>query len=136
MPATLTYPARSSGDQTTNYLRAPITYTSGATSVVKVGTLPAGCVVLRSYVIITTAFNAGTANAATIGISGAAAAYGTAATILLGTVGVIVGSPTAGSTATATAPSVDTPVILTMAQTGTAATAGAGFVVVEYCPVA
>jgi hypothetical protein len=130
------YPARNSGDQTINYLRAPISFTTGATSVVQVGTIPAGCVVLRSYVIITTAFNAGTTNAATIGTIANVAAYGTAASILLGTVGVIVGAPTASSPAAATAPSVDTAVILTMGQVGTAATAGAGFVVVEFCPMA
>jgi hypothetical protein len=130
------YPARSSGDQTTNYLRAPISFTTGATSVVQVGTIPAGCVVLRSYVIITTVFNAGTTNAATIGTIALPAAYGTAATILLGALGVIVGAPTAGSAATATAPTVDTAVILTMGQAGTAATTGAGFVVVEFAPVA
>ena len=129
------YPARSSGDQTINYLRAPISFATGATSVVQVGTVPAGCVVLRSYVVITTAFNAGTTNAATVGTIASPAAYGTAATVLLGTLGVIAGAATAASPAAATAPSVDTAVILTMAQAGTAATAGAGFVVVEFAPV-
>jgi len=126
-------PARSSGDQTINYLRAPITFGLGYTGVQPVGTLPGGSVVLRAYVVVTTAFNAGSTNTCTIGTVASAAAFGTG--IALGTAGVIT-SGTALATATTATPAADTLVNATMASTGTAATAGAGIVIVEYLPVA
>ena len=131
-----TYPARSSGDQTINYLRAPINGAAlGYTGIAQVGTLPAGCVVLRAYVVVSTAFNAGSTNTLKVGIVGSdASILSSAAT---GTAGVIATtSALATATATTTAPTVDTQVIATAVSTGTAPTAGAGFVVVEYCPVA
>lgn len=127
------YPARSSGDQTINYLRAPIDFSLGYTGVKQVGTLPAGCVVLRSYVIVTTGFNAGSTNTMKIGTVASDASFGTG--IALGTAGAITGG-SALATATTVAPTADTPVIATSVSTGTAPTAGAGVVVVEYLPVA
>jgi hypothetical protein len=126
------YPARSSGDQTVNYLRAPITSALGYTGVAQVGTIPGGAVVLRTYVIVTTAFNAGSTNTLKIGTIASDASFGTG--ILLGTPGVITGG-TALATATTIAPTVDTAVIATSVSTGTAPTTGAGVVVVEYLPV-
>jgi hypothetical protein len=128
-----TYPARSSGDQTVNYLRAPITFALGYTGVAQVGTIPAGCAVLRSYVIVTTAFNAGSTNTLKIGTVASDASFGTG--IALGTAGVITGG-SALATATTVNPTADTAVIATSVSTGTAMTAGAGIVVVEYLPVA
>jgi len=128
-----TYPARSLGYQTIGYLRAPITFALGYTGVKQVGTLPAGCVVLRSYVVVKTAFNAGSTNTLKIGTVASDASFGTG--IALGTAGVITGG-SALATATTVTPTVDTPVIATSVSTGTAMTAGAGEVVVEYLPVA
>lgn len=128
-----TYPARSSGFQTVQYLRAPITFALGYTGVKQVGTLPAGCVVLRSYVVVKTAFNAGSTNTMKIGTVASDASFGTG--IALGTIGVITGG-SALATAATTTPTVDTPVVATSVSTGTAPTAGAGEVVVEYLPVA
>lgn len=128
-----TYPARSSGDQTINYLRAPITFALGYTGVAQVGTLPAGCVVLRSYVVVTTAFNAGSTNTMKIGTIASDASFGTG--IALGTIGVITGG-TALATAATVTPTADTAVVATSVSTGAAMTAGAGVVVVEYLPVA
>jgi len=129
-----TYPARNSGDQTINYLRAPVTFAIGNTGIVQVGTLPAGCVVLRASFVVTTAFNAGTNNFLKVGIVGSDASI--LSTVTLTAVGVITAtSVLATAAATSTAPTVDTQVILTSLMTGTAATAGAGFVVVEYAPV-
>lgn len=124
-------PARSSGDQTVNYLRAPIDFTLGLTATKVVGTLPANCVVLRAYIVVTTAFNAGTTNTMSIGTAASSTAYSTA--ISLATAGLIAGSSLA--TATTLTPAVDTQVIATNVSSGTAATAGAGIVVVEYLPV-
>ena len=122
-------PARSIGYQVMSYLRAPIVFGDGVGGIVQVGTLPAGSIVLRTYVVITTAFN-GTTNTIKIGTVASDASYGTG--ISTATAGLIAG----GSLATATniCPTVDTPVIATHATT-VAATAGAGFVVVEYLPM-
>ena len=127
-------PARSSGDQTVNYLRAPVTFAMGNSGIVNVGTLPAGCVVLRAYIVVTTAFNAGTNNFLKVGISGSDASI--LSTVTVSTAGVIAAtSVLATATATTTNPSVDTLVICTSLMAGTVATAGAGIVVVEYAPV-
>jgi hypothetical protein len=130
-----TYPARSSGDQTINYLRAPITFAMGNSGIVQLGTLPAGCVLLRAYVVVTTVFNPGTNNLVKVGIVGSDASI--LSSVSLATAGVIAAtSALATAAAATTAPTVDTQVIATSLMTGTAATAGAGFVVVEYAPVA
>jgi hypothetical protein len=128
-------PARSSGDQTINYLRAPVTFAMGNSGIVNVGTLPAGCVVLRAYIIVTTAFNAGTNNFLKVGISSSDATI--LSTVTVSTAGVIATtSALATATAATTNPTADTLVICTSLMTGTVATAGAGVVVVEYAPVA
>jgi hypothetical protein len=88
--------------------------------------------VLRTYVIVTTAFNAGSTNTLKIGTIASDASFGTG--IALGTAGVITGGA-ALATATTMAPTVDTAIIATSVSTGTAPTAGAGVVVVEYLPV-
>jgi hypothetical protein len=126
-------PARSSGDQTINYLRTPIDFSLGYTGTKTVGTVPGGCVILRAYIVVTTAFNNGSTNTMNIGTSGTAASY--ASGVALGTAGVI-GGGTAMATSVLATPAADTAIIATMASTGTAATAGAGIVVVEYLPVA
>lgn len=126
-----TYPARSSGDQTTNYLRAPFTFGIGTAGIVQVGTIPAGCLVLRAYIVVSTVFNFGTNNLAKIGIVGADTTFG--ASVSLTTLGTV--AATLGSTANV-APAADTPVILTSLCTGTAGTTGQAYVVVEYAPVA
>lgn len=126
-------PARSSGDQTLNYLRAPIDFSLGYTGTKTIGTIPGGCVVLRAYIIVTTAFNAGSTNTMNIGTSATAASYASA--VALGTAGVI-GGGTAMATSVLATPTADTAVIATMAATGTALSAGAGIVVVEYLPIA
>jgi len=124
-------PARSSGDQTVNYLRAPITFGIGTAGIVSVGTLPAGCLVLRAYVVVSTVFNFGTNNLVKIGITGADTTYG--ASVSLTTLGTV--AATLGSTANV-APASDTLVIATSLCTGTAGTTGQAYVVVEYAPVA
>jgi len=126
-------PARSSGDQTVNYLRAPIDFSLGYTGTKTIGTIPAGCVVLRTYILVTTAFNNGSTNTMNIGTSATAASYASA--VALGTAGVI-GGGSALATSVLANPTSDTAVIATMASTGSAASAGAGIVIVEYAPVA
>lgn len=130
-----TYPARSLGYQCISYLRRPITFNIGTAGIVQVGTIPAGCLVLRAYVVVTTAFNFGTNNLVKVGIVGSDASI--LSTVSLTTAGVIAAtSVLATATATSTAPIVDTQIIATSLCTGTAGTAGAAHIVVEYAPVA
>ena len=128
------YPARNSGDQTINYLRAPINVTNlGTVSIVQVGTLPAGAVVLRAYVVINQVFNWGTNNLLKVGIVGSDASIISSASLLA--LGII--SATAVLTAAATVtPTADTQIIATSLATGTQATTGSGFIIIEYCPMA
>jgi hypothetical protein len=128
------FPARNSGDQTINYLRAPVTFTSlGTTGIVQVGTLPAGAVVLRAYVVINQVFNWGTNNLLKVGVVGSDASIISSASLLA--TGII--SATAVLTAAATiTPTVDTQIIATSLATGTQATTGTAFIIVEYCPMA
>jgi len=123
-------PARSVGYQVIHYLRAPISFSDGVGGIVQVGTIPGKSIVLRTYVVITTAFN-GTTNTIKIGTVASDASYGTG--ISTATAGVITGG-TALATATTVNPTVDTAVIATHATT-VAGTAGAGYVIVEYLPV-
>jgi len=126
-----TYPARQIGFQCIGYLRAPITFAMGNTGVVQVGTLPAGCAVLRAYTVISTVFNATTTNTLKIGTVASDASI--ISSVVTGTLGVTLGTVTAGA---GFLPTVDTPIIATSTATGTAATTGAGVVIIEYCPVA
>ena len=129
------YPARSSGDQTVNYLRASFTFAAGNSGIVQLGTLPAGSVVLRCSVVVSTVFNAGTNNLLKVGIVGSDASI--LSTVSLVATGVITAtSVLATAPATSTSPIVDTQIIITSLMTGTVATAGVASVVLEYAPVA
>lgn len=113
-----------------HYLRKAIAYTDGATATVTVGVIPAGSVVLRGGVAVTTAFNAGTSNVLDIGTSDDGDGFAT--DIALGTIGVIVADEMATSNDMYV--TADTTITATLALSGTAASAGAGFVWVEYMP--
>jgi len=128
------YPARQTGFQTTAYLRRQVTFSNlGTTGVVQVGTLPAGAVVLRAYVVVNQVFNWGTTNTLKVGIVGSDASIISSASLLA--LGII--SATAVLTAAATiTPTVDTQVIATSLAAGTQATTGSGFIIIEYAPVA
>lgn len=124
-------PARNDGSQNISYLRKKVSYLDGATGVVQVGTLPIGAIVLRAGVVVTTAFNAASTNVLDIGT--VADDDGFVADAAMGTIGVIISTTTATSNDVGPL-AADTSVIATHAQTGTAATAGEGYVWVEYMP--
>ena len=125
----MTTPARNDGSQTVHYLRKKITYAdSGA---VTVGVVPTNAIVLRGGVVVTTAFNAATTNVLDIGTSSDDDGFAT--DLALGTVGVIVADEMA-TTDDMGPMSADTTITATYAQTGTAATAGVGYVWIEYLP--
>ena len=109
-------------------LRIPISYEDGATKNYVVGTIPAYAVVLRGTVVVTTAFNWGTDNLIDVGT--AADPDGFATNLSLATIGNIVLDEMA--TTNDMYVTVDTVIYAVMECTGTAATAGAGFVIIEY----
>ena len=127
------YPARSSGDQTVNYLRCGVDFTMGQTGIKQLGTLPAGCAVLRAYTVTKTVFNNTTNN--TLKIGTVADDVSIVTTLSVAAVGTIAGALTASKAVDL--PIVDTPLIVTLTGTGaSAATTGDAQVIVEYCPVA
>jgi hypothetical protein len=115
--------------QATHFLRKAISK-ADATLTLDVGTLPPGAVVVRAYVVVTEAFNAGTNNRLDIGTEDDTDDFAT--DLALGTVGVIAADEmaTANNVYNATSKKVQCVVDVT----GTAATTGAGIVVVEYIP--
>jgi hypothetical protein len=126
------YSARSTGFQMTHYLRAPINFTNlGTVSIVQLGTLPAGAVVLRGGVVLSAVFNWGTNNLLKVGTVAADTTF-SGATLSLLALGL---TPFVPLAAAAMAPTVDTAVIITSLATGTQATTGAGFAFLEYLPV-
>jgi hypothetical protein len=111
-----------------HYLAKSIAYTDGASAVVTVGVLPPRAVVIRGGVVVTTAFNAGSGNVLDIGTSGDDDGFAT--DLALGTIGVISADEMA-TTNDAYSTSAVT-ITATLALTGTAASAGAGVVWLEY----
>lgn len=86
--------------------------------------LPEGALVIRAFVLVTTAYNSATTATVTVGDSADADRYGSG--IDLKTVGLKELEPSGYITSAAG------PVTITFAQTGDAATAGAARVYVEY----
>ncbi len=109
-------------------LRCAISFADGATKNYVIGTIPAGAVVLRGNVVVTTVFNWGTNNLIDIGTANDPDGFATI--MLLTTKGNIVFD----EMATTDDQYVTTDTILygQMQCTGTAATTGAGYIVVEY----
>jgi hypothetical protein len=111
----------------THYFRKRITFSD---TVVTIGVIPAGAIVINAGVIVTTAFNAATTNVLDIGTSGDDDGFAT--DLALGTIGRIVADELATSNDLYSTSEVT--LTATYAQTGTAATAGEGFVYVEFIP--
>ena len=104
--------------------------TTGASSGVQIGTIPANAVILRWVARVTTAFNAGTTNPITVGITATGAEIAASASITSGTAGNYTGAPAAsGGWAKMSA---DQAVYCSYIPTGTAASAGAAVIIVEY----
>lgn len=116
--------------QVVPFLRKSISYTDDG-STLTVGWVPAGAVIDNAYVIVSTAFNAGTTNVLDIGT--AADTDGFATDLALGTIGKIAADELATSNDLGPF-SVDTEIQCVVDLTGTAATAGAGEVIVTFIP--
>ena len=110
-------------------LQKAISYTDNG-SAVTIGTIPSGAVVTGGGVSVHTAFNAGTGNVLDIGTSDDADGFAT--DLALGTIGVI--SVDEMATTNDQLASADVTITATVALSGTAATAGAGRVWVEFIP--
>jgi hypothetical protein len=115
--------------QMIHYLRRSISYTDNG-KVLDIGTIPAGSLIIKpiSGVQVTTAFNAGTANVLDIGTSANDDLFGT--DLALGTADFVPLDEAIGGYLVA----ADTDITATPALSGTAATAGAGEVVIAYIP--
>lgn len=104
--------------------------TTGASSGVKIGTLPANAVVQFWRANVETAFNAGTTNPITIGTTATGAEIAASASITSGTAGAYTGSPAAA--AGWKQQTADQDVFCSYIPTGTAATTGKAIITVTF----
>lgn len=120
--------ARQFHTQQIHYLRRSIVFGDNGTALT-LGTIPAGSLILKplSGVQVNTAFNAGTSNTLNVGTSADDNLYGTL--LALGTVTFV---PL--DEAVSFVVSSDTVMTATVVLSGTAATTGAGEVVIAYIP--
>lgn len=124
----MSIPARKYHTYQTHYIYGEVAYnTPGIAAGVQIGTLPAGALVIGARVVIDTAFNAGTNNNMTIGTTPTGSDICAAGTAAAGSLGSK--DSTAGNALKLAA---DTPVYVAYAQTGTAASAGAARIAVQY----
>jgi hypothetical protein len=126
----MTTPARQYHTQQTHYLRKSISYTDIG-STLEVGVVPAGAIVIGAGVVVSTAFNSGTTDTLDIGTS--ADTDGFASAISTHTAGRIVADDLATSDDLGPYASATT-IKCVLAATGTAASAGAAEVYVEFIP--
>lgn len=115
--------ARATQFQLVHYLRKTVNWNdAGIAGGVVMGTLPKGALIITQRTDVPTAFNAGTTNALNVGIT----ATGTE---------IFTDAATAGArqpTIAAVRFAADTDLFVSYAQTGTAATAGKGTVVIGF----
>ena len=125
--------ARNDGTQNVHFIGKDVTYATvgiGTTDTVKVGTVPAGSMLMPAQVRITTAFNAASTNVLIVGTSsGSDADIVGASEVQEGSTGV-----TIVATGFALTFSSDTAIYVKYSQTGTAATAGAATIIIPYIP--
>lgn len=116
--------------QMVHYLRKTIGYAMDGTAYVKVGVLPAGALIVRplSGVQVGTAFNAAGSNTLNIGTPGNTDYF--ASLLALGSAAFVALDEAAGLPPVA----AETTVVAEVVLTGTAASAGAGEVVIAYIP--
>jgi hypothetical protein len=126
--------ARQNRTQETHYLRFAVNYNDqGLAAGVGKQWLPKGAIIVGSSVYVGTAFNAATTNIVTVGIN--SAAYDNI--VAAGDADESAVALTNGikPTGTALGPlAADSQVFVKYAQTGTAATAGAAVVMIQYIP--
>jgi hypothetical protein len=126
----MTAPARQYHQQVVHFLRKSISYADGASKVYTVGVIPSGSLILKalSGVHVTTAYDSGTNKLMNIGTSADDDLFGTLLSVATATF-VPLDEAIGGFLVNA-----DTTITASHALTGTAATAGAGEVVICYIP--
>lgn len=123
---------RSNLTQQVNYFRAAVSYNTpliGTDGKVPLGTLPDGAIVVGLMVKVTQAFNAATTNVLTVGT-----AASNATVLAASDVDETVIDTTAAFVGYGYQASGDTPLFIVYTQTGTAASAGAATIILEYVP--
>ena len=121
-------PARDMGYDIVQHLTKKISYLDGATGAVTVGVLPPKAIVTDVWAVVTTAFNAGSTNSVDIGTSGDTNGFATGiSTTAAGRIAADEMAATDDLYSTA-----ESTIVVTHVQTGTAATAGEGYVVVQF----
>lgn len=126
--------ARDYNMQMVHYLRRNITFADNG-AVKTVGVIPAGAQIVNivSGVFVTTVFNAGTTNTLDIGTSATASLYAT--DLALGTKAFVPLDEAATQTGVNSwYVAADTTITCSVKLSGTAATTGAGVVIIEYIP--
>ena len=126
--------ARQYHQQMVHYIRKEVNYNdAGIATGIKIGTLPAGAIIIGTDVHVQTVFNAGTTNVLTVGGNSpsyndivASGDVNEAATGLTKDI-----SPTGSSLGVIAA---DRPVYAMYTQTGTAATTGKAQIIIKYIP--
>jgi len=117
--------------QLKHYLRKLVNFNdTGIAAGVIMGTIPSGSLITNVEISVTTAFNAATTNNLLLGSSGADNTYVQTADAAAGTLGAknVTRAFALGPVAT------DIDVYVSYTQTGTAATAGVAYIVVNYVP--
>lgn len=126
--------ARQYHHQMKHYLRFDVNYNDAASGVaVAKQTLPAGAIITRTDVVVSTAFNAATTNVLSIGTE--ASTY----TNIVTTAQAVAGTPGLKSNLAPTGAALgklaaDAVVYALYSQSGTAASAGQATVIIEYIP--
>lgn len=123
-------PARQLHTQQLHYIRKRVRFgDAGIGTGVYAGTVPAGTQLVGCHVRITTAFNAATTNVLTVGTTAGGADIITSAEAVAGSTGF-----KSGTTGQAVTFASDTDLWVTYTQTGTAATAGDGYIILTFAP--
>lgn len=124
-------PARSYHTQQVHYFRKGVTLADlTSATAVTIGTIPAGAIIKDAYAVVTTAFDSGTSDLLDMGTSGDPNGFMTAVSV------AAAGKKAADELATSDdlVTSAETTVSATWTGAGTAATAGAMELVVEFIP--
>lgn len=125
---------------TARTLRSPVVHTfyyllnyntTGASTGLQIGTLPAGAMIVGWNVHILTAFNAGSTNPITIGTTATGAEIVASASITSGTLGAY-GTANVAAAAARGPLAADTPFYTAYIPTGTAPSAGVAHITLSY----
>ena len=123
--------ARQTHLQVTHNIRAAIAYGDAAlTAGKRVGTIPKGCRIVSAHLIVETAFNAGTTNPISAGVT----ALGTDFFNASAGQTPAFNTTTMTNTISALASAADQDIYVSYVPTGTAATAGSAVLIVNYVP--